>query len=128
MIRRPPRSTLFPYTPLSRSPRPPAQPARPARLGEVPGFGAELRALPARRRLRRRRDGLAERGQPRHARDVPRKVGASAAHGPVRSRGRDRPPAAVAANPFGPGTRTTPDGRDQASAGFFEAPLPEPGA
>src|SRR2546429_9141820 len=34
MIRRPPRSTLFPYTPLSRSPPPPPSTPEPA----IPGF------------------------------------------------------------------------------------------
>src|SRR6266705_3645959 len=34
MIRRPPRSTLFPYTTLFRSPRCPPSPARPARAAE----------------------------------------------------------------------------------------------
>ena len=41
------------------------QPARRARLGEVPRIGLELSALPARRRLRRRRHGL------RRARTIP---------------------------------------------------------
>ena len=41
--------------------------------------GVELGPLPARRRLRRRRHGRTERGQPRDARDVPRQVGAAAA-------------------------------------------------
>src|SRR5436309_9157598 len=34
MIRRPPRSTLFPYTTLFRSPEPPAQAARAVLLGQ----------------------------------------------------------------------------------------------
>src|SRR5260221_10765995 len=35
MIRRPPRSTLFPYTPLFRSPHPPA-PVHPVMPGHAP--------------------------------------------------------------------------------------------
>src|SRR5436190_12341209 len=36
MIRRPPRSTLFPYTTLFRSPRPPARPCSTARRTAPP--------------------------------------------------------------------------------------------
>src|SRR5438132_5997715 len=35
MIRRPPRSTLFPYTTLFRSPHGPAQAHRPGRIGRA---------------------------------------------------------------------------------------------
>src|SRR5438034_6425503 len=51
MIRRPPRSTLFPYTTLFRSPPPPPQPARtvsPARSSR-----AHPREPPVRRHARR---------------------------------------------------------------------------
>src|SRR2546426_1879095 len=41
MIRRPPRSTLFPYTTLFRSPRP-----LPARSGPRPRVGAVRRSTP----------------------------------------------------------------------------------
>src|SRR3712207_8848382 len=42
MIRRPPRSTLFPYTPLSRPPAsPPRPPAAPPRGGEERGRRSE---------------------------------------------------------------------------------------
>src|SRR3712207_7071883 len=37
MIRRPPRSTLFPYTTLFRSPGPAAEDRGVLRLGELPG-------------------------------------------------------------------------------------------
>src|SRR3712207_8972586 len=40
MIRRPPRSTLFPYTTLFRSPRGPAAPRRHADAGRVPAHDA----------------------------------------------------------------------------------------
>src|SRR5208282_4857111 len=54
MIRRPPRSTLFPYTTLFRSLRParvpPAQPGRP-----VAGGGAERRSLAPGRRCHQNR-------------------------------------------------------------------------
>src|SRR2546427_7769123 len=46
MIRRPPRSTLFPYTPLFRSAEAAAPPARPARIlaqrGALDAYGIEL--------------------------------------------------------------------------------------
>src|SRR6266536_5582906 len=48
MIRRPPRSTLFPYTTLFRSPRPPAR-AAPSRVG-----------VPRRRRTRRSEEHTSE--------------------------------------------------------------------
>src|SRR2546425_2706208 len=51
MIRRPPRSTLFPYTTLFRSPRPPpAPPARPSGAGggRAPDGAAACRARPRR--------------------------------------------------------------------------------
>src|SRR5689334_25151723 len=47
MIRRPPRSTLFPYTSLFRSAGRSSQPARRARAGE-PRLGAALRPRPGR--------------------------------------------------------------------------------
>src|SRR3712207_7640652 len=48
MIRRPPRSTLFPYTTLFRSPA--ARPVRPARRRARPGNRRGLRPGPAPRR------------------------------------------------------------------------------
>src|SRR3712207_7847442 len=64
MIRRPPRSTLFPYTPLSRSPgrRAPAQRRvylveKPASRPAHTGAGAQ----PSARQLRSPADPLAER-------------------------------------------------------------------
>src|SRR5258706_11224962 len=43
MIRRPPRSTLFPYATLFRSPEEPARPdGRPGGLGESAGNGAGI--------------------------------------------------------------------------------------
>src|SRR3989442_4188502 len=60
MIRRPPRSTLFPYTTLFRSPPPPT--ARP------PAAGAAARLLGDRRRPRRQRlPALAATGDPTRA-------------------------------------------------------------
>src|SRR2546427_8551046 len=51
MIRRPPRSTLFPYTTLFRSPRLLAAPVRPRAGGRVSGH--ELRSVPAGEAARR---------------------------------------------------------------------------
>src|SRR3712207_8162772 len=67
MIRRPPRSTLFPYTTLFRSPGPrrlrrqDRLRGRPAHRGE--GLGRGGRALLAHRRPRRREVGRAERSE-----------------------------------------------------------------
>src|SRR2546426_9037272 len=52
MIRRPPRSTLFPYTTLFRSPRP-----LPARSGPRPRVGAVRRSTPVVRAAGRRAPG-----------------------------------------------------------------------
>src|SRR5882762_1823374 len=50
MIRRPPRSTLFPYTTLFRSRRPPARAVLPRAPGDRGGLRARgLRLLPRRR-------------------------------------------------------------------------------
>src|SRR3712207_8267978 len=46
MIRRPPRSTLFPYTTLFRSPQEPAQRPRPARAEEVLPQGPQAHGPP----------------------------------------------------------------------------------
>src|SRR2546426_8274765 len=66
MIRRPPRSTLFPYTTLFRSPRPLGERARPHRGGRV---RAVRPPLERRRRLARRR--AATHGDGRGGDDVP---------------------------------------------------------
>src|SRR2546425_3611631 len=46
MIRRPPRSTLFPYTTLFRSQWPPARPHAGARRGACPTASAATRSSP----------------------------------------------------------------------------------
>src|SRR3712207_7264056 len=55
MIRRPPRSTLFPYTTLFRSGVPPRRPAdrRAAAVGPDPGL-VDVRPAPAQARVDRR--------------------------------------------------------------------------
>src|SRR3712207_7583240 len=58
MIRRPPRSTLFPYTTLFRSHQPDSEVRR---LADAPGAADVERA--AARRRRRRRGGGAERSE-----------------------------------------------------------------
>src|SRR5436309_12330632 len=58
MIRRPPRSTLFPYTTLFRSLPPGRRAALPARRARAPGCGAGRRL----RRGRRAPRGRARRG------------------------------------------------------------------
>src|SRR3712207_7000490 len=68
MIRRPPRSTLFPYTTLFRSDPQADQAARRAarrRRDDRPGRGRGRRVLRRRRRVRRRRDDQARRRCPR---------------------------------------------------------------
>src|SRR2546427_8751137 len=54
MIRRPPRSTLFPYTTLFRSPHHGIHPGR--HLGEVPADAGQRSAFHRRRRRERRAD------------------------------------------------------------------------
>src|SRR2546422_5292084 len=61
MIRRPPRSTLFPYTTLFRSPRRGSRRAAGARGDAVaPGAGRLPRSLSAGRRLRRSEEHTSE--------------------------------------------------------------------
>src|SRR3712207_7998168 len=73
MIRRPPRSTLFPYTTLFRSRRPGLRP--PPHVGRPPLPRPLARRVPPRRRLLRRRP---EAGQPRAVR--PRSLERSEEH------------------------------------------------
>src|SRR2546430_13525558 len=55
MIRRPPRSTLFPYTTLFRSHRPSARARTPSARRAPPGSGARARRDPAPARRRDRK-------------------------------------------------------------------------
>ena len=71
------------------------------RLGQVPGVDIRLDPLPSRRRLRRRRKRLAERGQSRDDCDVPRCFGAAAAHEHVRPGLRRGAGAAVGSTSWG---------------------------
>src|SRR2546422_7536352 len=56
MIRRPPRSTLFPYTTLFRSRSPPRDTGRRATTGRIRRAGPEARRLPRHPRALRIRD------------------------------------------------------------------------
>src|SRR3989442_6470594 len=70
MIRRPPRSTLFPYTTLSRSLARRPAPARRARAGQPPVQGA----APPSVALAARRASPPQRRRPRTAAERPRAV------------------------------------------------------
>src|SRR3970282_2708902 len=115
MIRRPPRSTLFPYTTLFRSGRPSGVPGgvQGAALG-VPDLARRLRRVPAPRpgEEAQRADGLlrlvvlrAGAGGRRRALGRRRRRRAPAA-GPARDPPRRRPPRARAGPPHALDART----------------------
>src|SRR3712207_8367302 len=67
MIRRPPRSTLFPYTTLFRSPR---RPRQGAVLGELPARPERRADDPAGYRRRPQRPGLGPRRSEEHTSEL----------------------------------------------------------